>query len=143
MRFSIVRAIAMVGALLLTACSGESNDLPEDDSENLSRIDSCDLRGLFGTCREYTLTELDEWYREYVRSSCSDNRRGDLVGVYKIGTRCPAENRVARCEGMIEDASERYEYDKHYYANTADLYSWDPENVRITCENVSGNFFAD
>ena len=46
-------------------------------------------------------------------------------------------------EDMIEDPSERYEYDKHYYTNAADLYSWDTENVRITCESISGTFFTD
>lgn len=143
MRLAIVRAIAILGALLLAACGRESNDRPEDESKYLGRVDSCDLRSLFGTCREYTLNELDEQYRGYVRSACSENRRGNSVGVYRIDTRCPAEDRVARCEGMIEDASERYLYDKHYYANTADLYSWDPENVRQTCESISGEFFAD
>jgi len=44
---------------------------------------------------------------------------------------------------MIEDPAERYEYDKHYYAGTADSYSWQPKNVQVTCEHVSGNFIPE
>ena len=58
-------------------------------------------------------------------------------------SRCPAENRVARCEGMIEDPAERYEYDKHYYTGTADDFAWEARNVQVTCENVSGHFVPE
>jgi hypothetical protein len=44
---------------------------------------------------------------------------------------------------MIEDPAERYEYDKHYYAGTADGYSWQPKNVQVTCEQISGNFLPE
>ncbi len=44
---------------------------------------------------------------------------------------------------MIEDLAERYEYDKHYYVDTAVGYSWEPENVRVTCEHISGHFVPE
>ena len=134
------KTAAIVLVLLVAACSRESEDLGEKEAAILDRIDSCDTRALFGTCVEYTLSELDGWYREHVENACPKNRRGELIGEYKKDSRCPAENRVARCEGMIEDPAERYEYDKHYYAGTADGYAWEAENVRVTCENVLGRF---
>ena len=135
--------VVVAGALLVAGCVGETTDSREQERGSLARVDSCDLRALFGTCREYELSELDDWYREYVESACPSNRRGDLVGVYRKETRCPTEGRVARCEGMIEDPAERYEYDKHYYAGTADGYDWEASNVRVTCEGVSGHFVPD
>jgi hypothetical protein len=138
-----VKSIAIVSALLLTACGNESDDFRTGKSDILGRVDSCDLRHVFGTCVEYTLTELDDWYREYVESACPKNRRGQLIGAYKKDVPCPSENRVARCEGMIEDPAERYEYDKHYYAGTADGYSWQSTSVQVTCEQVSGHFIAE
>ena len=135
--------VAVVSALLLGACGGESDDLREDATKSLGRVDSCDLRNVTGTCVEYTMSELEDWYRENVERTCSINRRGDLVGTYRKDFRCPAEKRVARCEGMIEDPAEQYEYDKHYYADIADGYSWKPENVQVTCEHVSGHFVPE
>lgn len=118
--------------------------LVEDaQSPGVDRVDACDTRYLFGTCVEYTLSELGEWYREHVASACAQNRRGELTGRYVQDSRCPAENRVARCEDIVEDSAERYEYDKHYYVGTADRYSWDPKNVRVTCDNVSGRFVSE
>ena len=101
------------------------------------------MRVLFGTCVEYTLSELDDGYRAHVESACPDNRRGNVAGTYLKESRCPTENRVARCEGIIEDSTERYEYDKHYYTNTADGYSWEAKNVQVTCKQVSGHFIPD
>ena len=138
-----MRFVAIVSTLLLAACSGDSDDLREETAETLDRVDSCDMRRLFGTCVEYTLSELDDDYRRIVERACPSNRRGNLVGVYRIGTRCPAENRVARCEDMIEDSSERLEYDKHYYRGMAEGFSWEPENVRETCEYMSGHFVPE
>ena len=138
-----MKIIAFVSTLLLIACSTESDDFRTDESDSMGRVDSCDLRHVFGTCVEYKLTELDDWYREFAESACPRNRRGQLVGTYKKDARCPSENRVARCEGMIEDPAEHYEYDKHYYAGTADGYSWKPADVQVTCEQVSGHFIPE
>lgn len=138
-----VNIVAVVSALLLAACAGESDDLPKDETRLLGRVDSCDLRSVNGTCLEYTMSELGDWYRENVESTCPINRRAELVGTYRKGFRCPAKNRVARCEDMLEDPAEQYEYDKHYYVDTADGYSWKPENVRVTCEHVSGHFVPE
>jgi len=134
---------AVVGALLVAACVGETDDLRKKEPASLSRVDSCDLRALFATCREYTLSELDDWYKDYVERACPQNRRGGLVGVYRKDSRCPAEDRVARCERIIEAPADQYEYDKHYYAGTADLYTWEARNVQVTCENVSGRFVPE
>jgi hypothetical protein len=135
-----MKLIAIVSSVLLNACGNESDDFRTDRSDLLGRVDSCDLRHVFGTCLEYTLTELDDWYLEFVESACPLNRRGQLIGEYKKNVRCPSENRVARCEGMIEDPAERYQYDKHYYVDTAGGYSWQPADVQVTCERVSGQF---
>jgi len=138
-----VKIIVIVNALLLSACGNESDEFREDKSDFLGRVDSCDLRHVSGTCVEYTLTELDDWYQEHVESACPRNRRGQLIGTYKKNVRCPSENRVARCEGMIEDPAERYEYDKHYYVGTADGYSWRPTDVQVTCDEISGHFLPE
>ena len=89
---------------------------------------------------QYTLGELDDWEREYVERVCPKHRRGDLVGKYVKDSRCPAENRVARCEDIVGDPTEPYEYDKHYYRDTNELFSWKPESVAVTCDNASGQF---
>ena len=89
------------------------------------------------------MSELDEWYRENLARNCSVNRRGNLTGMYRQNLRCPKENRVARCEDIVEDPTERYEYDKHYYTGTADRYSWERHNVRVTCDHVSGHFVPE
>ena len=138
-----MKIIAFMCGFLITACGNESDDLQTKPSDELSHVDSCDLRHLFGTCVEYTLSELDDWYLEYVETACPSNRRDKLIGTYEKDARCPSENRVARCEGMIEDPAERYEYDKHYYVGTANGYSWQPKNVQVTCEQVSGHFLLE
>lgn len=137
------KTITIVSALLLTACGVESDGFRTDSPDSSDRVDSCDLRQVSGTCMEYTLSELDDWYREFVQSACPKNRRGLLAGTYKENARCPSESRVARCEDMIEDPAERYEYDKHYYAGTADGYSWQPANVQVTCKQLSGHFVPE
>ena len=134
---------ATICALLLTACDNKSEIFLADESAHSNRVDSCDLRKVFGTCETYDLSEMDDWYVEYVVSACPKNRRGDLFGIYKKSSNCPSENRVARCEGITEDPTEPYEYDKHYYAGTADGYSWQPANVQVTCEHVSGHFLLE
>ena len=134
---------ATIFALLLTACDGQPEIIPANESALSNRIDSCDLRKVFGTCVEYDLSEMDDWYVEYVESACPRNRLGNLFGEYKKSSNCPSEKRVARCEGIIEDTAERYEYDKHYYAGTADLYPWRPADVQVTCERVSGRFIQE
>ena len=134
---------ATICALLLTACDNKSEISPADEPTLSNRVDSCDLRQVVGTCEVYDLGEMDDWYVEYVESACPRHRRGDLLGEYKKSSDCPSENRVARCEGIIEDPAERYEYDKHYYAGTADGYSWKPADVQVTCEHVSGRFIAE
>ena len=134
---------AVAGALLLTACGEDPEVLREETTYPLDRVDSCDMRNLFGTCVEYNLSELDDDFREIVERACPNNRRGNLVAEYLLNTRCPAENRVARCKDMVEDPAERYEYDKHYYQGTAAGYSWQPDNVRVTCEHFSGHFVPE
>lgn len=134
---------ATICVLLLTACDNQFENSPADEPALLNRVDSCDLRKVLGTCVVYELSELGDWYVEYVEDACPRNRRGDLTGEYKKSSTCPSENRVARCEGIIEDSSERYEYDKHYYAGTADLFSWKPADVQVTCEQVSGHFVLE
>ncbi len=134
---------ATICALLLTACDNQPELFPADESPLLNRVDSCDLRKVFGTCVVYDLSEMGDWYVEYVESACPRNRRGDLFGEYRKSSTCPSENRIARCEGIIEDPSERYEYDKHYYAGTADHFSWKPADVQVTCEQVSGHFVLE
>ncbi len=138
-----IKITATICALLLIACHNKSEVLPADKSDYSNRVDSCDRRNVTGTCVEYTLSELDDWYLEYVESTCAKNMRGQLIGTYKKSARCPSENRVARCEGMIEDPAERYEYDKHYYTGTADGFSWKPRDVQVTCEHVSGHFIPE
>jgi hypothetical protein len=138
-----VKIAVTSAALLLAACGGESDDSRKNESGLMDRVDSCDLREISGTCVEYTLSELDDWYREHVERACPSNRRGELAGKYMKDSRCPAENRVARCEGIVEDPSERYEYDKHHYFDTAEGYSWEPKNVQVTCEQVSGQFVPE
>ena len=138
-----LKIAALVAAPLLAACDEQPDHLHKESTETLDRVDSCDMRRLFGNCVEYTLSELDDEYRKIVERACPSNRRGNLVGVYRIGARCPAENRVARCEDMIEEPSERFEYDKHYYRGMADGFSWEPENVRATCERLSGHFVPE
>lgn len=138
-----LKSTAVVGALLLAACCEEPVGPREETTDALDRIDSCDMRKLFGTCVEYTLSELDDDYRIIVERACPSNRRGNLVAEYRLNTRCPAENRVARCGDMVEDPSERYEYDKHYYWGTAAGFSWEPDNVRATCEHLSGHFVPE
>jgi len=138
-----MRITATICALLLTACDNKSEVLPADKSVLPHRIDSCDLRKVFGICEAYDLSEMDDWYVEYVESACPRNRRSDLFGEYKKSSNCPSENRVARCEGIVEDPAERYEYDKHYYAGTADGYSWKPADVQVTCEQISGRFILE
>ena len=139
----VIKITTAACALLLIACDNKSEDFPIDMSDVSIRVDSCDLREVFGTCETYTLTEMDDRYLEYVESNCPRNRRGDLFGEYKKSSGCPSENRVARCEGIIENPAERYEYDKHYYAGTADGYSWKPADVQVTCEQVSGHFIPE
>ena len=134
---------ATICALLLTACDNKTELFPADEPALSNRVDSCDLRKVFGTCVAYDLSEMGDWYVEYVESTCARNRRGDLIGEYKKSSICPSEYRVARCEGIIEDPAERYEYDKHYYAGTADDYSWKPADVQVTCEQVSGHFVPE
>ena len=138
-----MKIFAIMCGFLINACGNESDDLRTNNSDILSRVDSCDLRHVSGTCVEYTLSELDDWYLEYVESACPSNRRGQLIGTYKKDARCPSQNRVARCERMIEDPAQRYEYDKHYYVGTADGYSWQPKNVQVTCEQISGHFLLE
>lgn len=89
------------------------------------------------------MSELGDWYRENVARICPLNTRGSLTGTYRRDYRCPAENRVARCEGMIDDPEGPYKYDKHYYTGTADGFSWQAENVQVTCEQVSGRFVPE
>jgi hypothetical protein len=137
------RITATIFIFLLTACDNKPEISTADLSGVSSRVDSCDTRKLFGTCVAYTLAELDEWDVQYVESACPRNRRGDLSGEYKKNSDCPSENRVARCEGITDDPTEPYEYDKHYYAGTADGYSWKPADVQVTCEIVSGHFIQD
>jgi len=103
-------------------------------------VDSCDLRKVVGTWEAYDLSEMDDWYVEYVESTCPRKRRGDLFGEYKKSSNCPSENRVARWEGIVEDPAERYEYYKYYYAGTADGYLWKTADVQVTCEQISGRF---
>ncbi len=134
---------ASVCVLLLTACDSKLKTSVLDRSDLRNRVDSCDLRKVFGTCEVYDLSEMDEWYVDYVESACPRNRRGDLRGEYKTNSNCPSENRVARCEGIIEDPAERYEYDRHYYAGTADGFSWRPEDVQVSCKQVSGHFASE
>ena len=117
--------------------------LVEDAPPAADRIDACDTRRLFGTCVEYTLSELGDGYREHVASACASNRRGELSGRYVQNSRCPAANRVARCEDIVEDPSEAFEYDKHYYVGTADRYAWEASSVQATCEQVSGRFVSE
>ncbi len=139
----LVVTMALGSVLLVAACSGESDGVRDDDPGYEGRVDTCDLRALFGTCVEYSLSELGDWYRDHVEHACLKNRRGELFGVYRKDSHCPAEDRVARCEGMIEDPAERYEYDKHYYTGTAEGYAWETTNVKVTCENVSGRFVPE
>ena len=135
---------ATICALLLTACDNKSEIFLADEPALLNRVDSCDLRKVFGTCLEYDLSEMGDWSVVYVESACPRNRRGYLFGEYKKSSICPSENRVARCEGIIDDhPAERYEYDEHYYGGTADLYSWPSANVHVTCEHVSGLFILE
>jgi hypothetical protein len=138
-----IKIAVTICALLLIACDNKSEVGPADKSNVSFRVDSCDLRKVVGTCEAYDLSEMDDWYVEYVKSGCPRNRRGNLFGEYKKSSNCPSENRVARCEGIIEDPTERYEYDKHYYAGTADGYSWKPADVQVTCEKVSGHFIPE
>jgi hypothetical protein len=138
-----MKAVTILCTLLLTICSNESYGVPIDKTDVLNRVDVCDARKIVGTCLEYTLSELDDWYLEFVQKSCPRYKRGQLIGIYKKNARCPSENRVARCEGIIEDPAERYEYDKHYYVGTADNYSWQPNNVQVSCKNVSGHFVPE
>ena len=139
-----LKTSATIFALLLTACDGQPEIILANESALSNRIDSCDLRKVFGTCVAYDLSELDDWYVEYVESACPRNRLGNLYGEYKKSSNCPSEKRVARCEGIIDDhPAERYEYDKHYYAGTEDLYSWPSANVQVTCEHVSGRFITE
>ena len=138
-----MKYIAIIYALLLAGCDIQTNDSNGGSSKIPSRIDSCDLREVFGTCVEYSLNELDDWYLQYVEKACPKNRRERIVGKYKKDTSCPSANRVASCEGIIEDASEKYEYDKHYYVNTAENYSWKSANVQVTCKKVSGRFISE
>ena len=139
----IVKTAAVLSLFLFTACGDDSNDLQADKPDTSARVDSCDLRSVSGTCMEYTVSELDDWYQEYVESACPKHRRGQFNGIYKTNTHCPSENRVARCENIKEDVAERYEYDKHYYAGTADGYSWQAANVQVTCESISGDFLHE
>ena len=130
-------------ALLFAACGERSDSSTGSEEEFTNRKDSCDRRYVSGTCLEYTLSELDGWYREHVESACLKNTRGDIVAAYRKNTACPPENRVARCLDFVEDPDERYEYDKHYYSGTADGFDWEAGNVRTTCEQVSGQFVPD
>jgi hypothetical protein len=138
-----MKFIAITCFLLLTACSIESDELQGDKSNFPIRVDSCDLRIVFGTCVEYTLSELDDWYLKYVESACPKNKRGRFVGKYKKGYPCPSEGRVARCENIIEEPGERYEYDTHYYVDTAEGYSWEATNIQVTCKKVSGRYVPE
>jgi len=138
-----MKNITIICALLLTICSNESYGVQIDKTDVLNRVDVCDTRNITGTCVEYTLSELDDWYQEFVQRACPRNKRGQLVGIYNKDARCPSVNRVARCEGIIEDPAERYEYDKHYYVGTADNYSWQPGSVQVTCSKVSGHFVPE
>ena len=137
------KVLVLSCTLLLAACGESSDSGAGNEQEFMNRIDSCDRRYVTGTCLEYTLSELDEWYREHVESACSSNTRGDIVATYRKNTSCPTEDRVARCMDFLEDPDERYEYDKHYYAGTADGFDWEASNVRTTCEHVSGKFLPD
>ena len=138
-----MKITATICALLLTACDNKFEVFPADKATQSNRVDSCDLRKVVGTCEAYDLSEMDKWYVEYVERACPKNRRGDFFGEYKKSSNCPSENRVARCKGIIEDPAERYKYDKHYYAGTADGYSWKPADVQVTCEQVSGHFIPE
>ena len=139
----IFKIIGIACVIVLTACDNRTDTPQEAQPEPASGVDSCDLRALFGTCVEYTLSELDEWYSEYVVTACPRNRRHQLVGKYQKDTPCPLQGRVARCEGIVEQPGERYEYDKHYYGNTAEGYPWDAANIQVTCNKVSGRYVPE
>ena len=134
-------AIASI-AVVVAACSPEVPEPADANAVISEQVDSCDLRPVNGTCLEYTLNELDDWYRGTVERACKNHSRGDIVGKYTEYARCPSGNRVARCNNIIEFDSERYEYDKHYYTGTADGFSWQADNVRATCQALSGDFSA-
>ncbi len=71
---------ATICVLFLTACDNQTEIFPADELALLNRVDSCDLRKVFGTCLVYDLGEMGDWYVEYVESACPKNRRGDLFG---------------------------------------------------------------
>jgi hypothetical protein len=102
-------AAVVVVTLTIAACSAEPRGVPQSETGIPGRVDSCDLRGITGTCLEYTMSELNEWYRENLARTCSVNRRGNLTGIYRQNLRCPKEHRVARCEDIVEDPTEEYE----------------------------------
>ena len=132
-------AITLV-VLLTTACGNNSDESPAEQPSDRNQVDSCYLLSVSGTCVEYTLSELDDWDRSYVERACPKHKRGDIVGKYKKDSPCPSQNRIARCADVAEDPTEPYEYDKHYYVNTAEGYSWDPDDVRVTCAKLSGRY---
>ena len=98
--------IALKCALLPTACDNESDDFRADKSNVSSRVDSCDLGNVFGTCVEYSLSELDDSFLKHVESAYPKNKRGHFVSNYEVGSPYPSEDRVARCEGIIDALSE-------------------------------------
>lgn len=133
----------IVYALFLVACSDTSEVTPTGNTDASDSVDICDLRAVFGTCRAYDLSKLDDWYAGYVEKTCADNRRGDFAGVYVKKSSCPSENRVARCDSIVEDSAEHYEYDKHYYEGTADGFSWKRGDIQVSCNSMSGRFVPD
>lgn len=138
-----MRLIFFISIMLLAACEQLSDIKSHQTKNNETLVDICDTRKVNGTCLQYSVNHFSDWYKEYVKDSCPKYRRDTYGGVYVEKAKCPSENRVARCLNIIEDESEKYIYDKHYYTGVSEGFDWKPANIKETCENINGRFVKD
>jgi len=99
----------------------------------------CDLRHVFGTCKEYDPKRLSSDAEDFYRSRCTDHEYGGKSGKYFEGRRCPVEDRVGACLGTkVGYMPDDWRYNEYYYTGTSKDFNWEPEGFSEACKESGG-----
>jgi len=126
--------------IILCICSLCSGLVCAAETEDLDDIFICDLRKVFGTCKEYDARILDSEAEEFYRESCVRNILDENTGMYYNKPRCAIDKRVGGCinGNNYPGTSDNWKYDKYYYAGTSKNYPWKVEGFEWACGETGG-----
>lgn len=128
-------------ALIILIIFFFSQYVSAEEGESLENIFICDLREVFGTCKEYNSSKLDSEAEQFYRESCARNKYGDNIGKYYNNRRCPSEKRIGSClnaDPYLGKFGNGWRNDKHYYNGTSKDYPWKVEGFKSACSKSGG-----